>query len=184
MGPARPVPWLVVLALFLNYPHQDRSGHYGERVRSEAFLKRLPENAVLYGTAPILPVTISERSKDSAPTWSYAGWTVGLREDIWKETRGAAIPCSLSTTRMRTRIWRLRNLTPDTARRTVYPLYSEEVVPGAEERWSVDASSSRRGFSPSASQATRVIEVFGVRCSPESTPGPKRSRRKARMTPP
>lgn len=64
------VPLLVAgLAFYANYDEQDRSGYYADRERSEAILDRLPEDAVLYGKVPILPVT-------------YLKVVEGYREDV------------------------------------------------------------------------------------------------------
>ncbi len=64
------VPLVVAgFAFYINYAGQDRSDYYAERERSEAILDRLPENAVLYGKVPIIPVT-------------YLKVVEGYREDV------------------------------------------------------------------------------------------------------
>lgn len=45
------------IALYVNYDTSDRSNYYAERERSEAIMSRLPEDAVLYGKVPIIPLT-------------------------------------------------------------------------------------------------------------------------------
>lgn len=57
----------LVVALFMlyaNYEEQDKSNYYAERVRSEAMLERLPEDAVLYGKVPIIPITYLQQVED------------------------------------------------------------------------------------------------------------------------
>lgn len=68
------VPLLVAgLALYANYEEQDRSEYYAERERSETILERLPENSVLYGKVPIIPVTylkvVEEQRTDVTLRW-------------------------------------------------------------------------------------------------------------------
>lgn len=65
--------WVPVVAAVMvcgvNYAPQDRSGYYEERDRSEAILARLPQDAVLYGELPIVPMT-------------YVAKVEGAREDV------------------------------------------------------------------------------------------------------
>jgi hypothetical protein len=58
--------WRLILAapllaagvlLVVNYSAMDRSDYFAEHERSEAILGRLPEDAVLYGKVPIIPIT-------------------------------------------------------------------------------------------------------------------------------
>lgn len=103
---------LVVSAVFLyaNYPEQDKSGYYAERERSEVLLERMPEDAVLYGKVPIIPVT-------------YLQQVEGSRKDVtlrWLD--GATLD---------------RNLASDVGSgRPVYfvsdPRYNEDYLRGAE----------------------------------------------------
>ena len=67
-------PLLVAgLVLYANYAEQDRSDYYAEREKAEAILKRVPENSVLYGKVPILPVTylkvVENQRKDVTLRW-------------------------------------------------------------------------------------------------------------------
>jgi hypothetical protein len=48
---------LAALVLGLNFSGADKSDYYDERENSEATLAALPEDAVLYGKVPIIPVT-------------------------------------------------------------------------------------------------------------------------------
>lgn len=57
------------LLLVANHSAMDRSEYYAERERSEAILGRLPEDAVLYGKVPMIPIT-------------YLKEVEGVREDV------------------------------------------------------------------------------------------------------
>ena len=57
------------ILLLANYRDLDRSGYYAERERSEEILQRLPDDSVLYGKVPILPIT-------------YLNVVEGKREDV------------------------------------------------------------------------------------------------------
>lgn len=68
-----PAPVLVVpvalaaLVLSTNYSAQDNSDYYAERERSETILKQLPEDAVLYGKVPIIPITYLKEVESERP---------------------------------------------------------------------------------------------------------------------
>lgn len=55
---------LACIALLLNYPAEDKSDYYAERERSEATMARLPEDAVLYGKVPVIPLTYLKEVED------------------------------------------------------------------------------------------------------------------------
>lgn len=67
------LPLVAGVVFYANYEEQDRSGYYVERERSEAVLGRLPEDAVLYGKVPIVPITyltvVEERRRDVTLRW-------------------------------------------------------------------------------------------------------------------
>ncbi len=55
---------IALFTLYANYEEQDRSNYYAERERSEAILEGLPEEAVLYGKVPIIPITYLQQVED------------------------------------------------------------------------------------------------------------------------
>lgn len=58
LWPVVAVPLVIACAsLFLNYSAADKSDYYAERVRAEATMARLPENAILYGKLSVVPLT-------------------------------------------------------------------------------------------------------------------------------
>ncbi|MGH3088661.1 MAG: glycosyltransferase family 117 protein [Rubrobacteraceae bacterium] len=68
---------LAALVFGLNFVPSDKSGYYAERERSEQTLATLPEDAILYGKVPIVPITylteIEGRREDVTLRWLDGG---------------------------------------------------------------------------------------------------------------
>lgn len=78
---------VAALTLALNHTAHDASGYYEERERSGAMLGRLPEDAVLYGKTPVLPITylkeVEGTRQDVTLRWLDGGTLGGhLEEDL------------------------------------------------------------------------------------------------------
>lgn len=72
---------LSALVLGLNFAPSDQSDYYAERERSEATLAALPDDAILYGKVPVIPITYLHEVEGARPDVTLRWLDGGTLED-------------------------------------------------------------------------------------------------------